>query len=173
MSSPEPQFKSISSSALRLLHCPTLTSVHNYRKKPQLQLYRPLLANVCMFVAQFWLMLCPWNVMTRFLCPWNSPGKNSGVGSHSLLQGIFPTQGSPTLQADYHLNHEGSTHIYVCVCMYVYTHTFVLVCTCVYIHICTCMYTCLYVYIHIHAHTYKIIYNHTIEIKNIYILHPL
>ena len=24
--------------------------------------------------------------------PWNSPGQNTGVGSHSLLQGIFPTQ---------------------------------------------------------------------------------
>ena len=24
----------------------------------------------------------------------NSPGQNTGVGSHSLLQGIFPTQGS-------------------------------------------------------------------------------
>ena len=24
---------------------------------------------------------------TRLLCPWNSPGKNTGVGSHSLLQG--------------------------------------------------------------------------------------
>ena len=31
---------------------------------------------------------------TRLLCPWNSPGKNSGMGSHSLFQGIFPTQGS-------------------------------------------------------------------------------
>ena len=31
---------------------------------------------------------------TRLLCPWNSPGKNTGVGSHSLLQGIFLTQGS-------------------------------------------------------------------------------
>ena len=34
----------------------------------------------------------------------DSPGKNTGVGSHSLLQGIFPTQGlntkSPALQAD-------------------------------------------------------------------------
>ena len=28
------------------------------------------------------------------LCPWNSPGKNTGVGCHSFLQGIFPTQGS-------------------------------------------------------------------------------
>ena len=25
--------------------------------------------------------------------PWNSPGQNTGVGSLSLLQGIFPTQG--------------------------------------------------------------------------------
>ena len=31
---------------------------------------------------------------TRFLCPWNSPGKNTGVGCHALLHGIFPTQGS-------------------------------------------------------------------------------
>ena len=30
---------------------------------------------------------------TRHLCPWNSPGKNTEVGSHSLLQGIFLTQG--------------------------------------------------------------------------------
>ena len=26
--------------------------------------------------------------------PWNSPGQNTGVGSLSLLQGIFPTQAS-------------------------------------------------------------------------------
>ena len=36
--------------------------------------------------------------------PWNSPGQNTGVGSLSLLQGIFPTQRikprSPALQAD-------------------------------------------------------------------------
>ena len=31
---------------------------------------------------------------TRLLCPWDSPGKNTGVGYHFLLQGIFPTQGS-------------------------------------------------------------------------------
>ena len=29
----------------------------------------------------------------RLLCSWDSPGKNTGVGSHALLQGIFPTQG--------------------------------------------------------------------------------
>ena len=30
----------------------------------------------------------------RLICPWNSPGRNTEVGSHSLLQGIFLTQGS-------------------------------------------------------------------------------
>ena len=40
---------------------------------------------------------------TRLLSLWNSPGKNTGVGSNSLLQGIFPTQG---------LNHQGSPYIY-------------------------------------------------------------
>ena len=39
------------------------------------------------------------------LSPWNSPGKNTGVGCCSLVQGIFPNQGSnpggqTTLQAD-------------------------------------------------------------------------
>jgi len=41
------------------------------------------------------------------------PGKNTGEGCHSLLQGIFPTQGSnpmsPALQADFYcLSHQGS-----------------------------------------------------------------
>ena len=32
---------------------------------------------------------------TRLLCPWDSPGKNTGVGRHAFLQGIFlPIQGS-------------------------------------------------------------------------------
>ena len=48
---------------------------------------------------------------TRLLCPWNFPVKNTGVGSHSLLQGIFPTQGSnldlPHCMGIYHLSHKG------------------------------------------------------------------
>ena len=50
----------------------------------------------------------------RLLCPWDSPGKNTGVGSLSLLQGIFPTQGLSPLsllpwQVDsLPLNHQGS-----------------------------------------------------------------
>ena len=31
---------------------------------------------------------------TRLLCPWDSPGKNTGVSCHFLLQRIFLTQGS-------------------------------------------------------------------------------
>ena len=33
----------------------------------------------------------------RLLCQWNSPDKNTGVGCHALLQGIFLTQGSMSL----------------------------------------------------------------------------
>ena len=48
--------------------------------------------------------------------PWNSPGQNTGVGSLSLLQGIFPTQGSnPGLpycrQILYQLSHKGSPRV--------------------------------------------------------------
>ena len=48
---------------------------------------------------------------TRLLCPWDSPGQNTRMGSHSLLQGIFPTQESnpgvlPCRQIFYHLSHK-------------------------------------------------------------------
>ena len=44
-SSPTPQFKSINSSALSLLHSPTFTSIHDHRKNHSLDLDGPLLAN--------------------------------------------------------------------------------------------------------------------------------
>ena len=60
--------------------------------------------------------------MSDSLCPhglyssWNSPGQNTGMGSLSLLQGIFPTQGSnPGLphykQILYQLSHKRSPRI--------------------------------------------------------------
>ena len=57
------------------------------------------------WVAQLCLALC--NLMD------SSPGKNTRVDCHSLLQGIFPIQGSnPGLlhcrQIRYHLSHQGS-----------------------------------------------------------------
>ena len=50
-----------------------------------------------------------WLFVTAY-SPWNSLGQNTGVGSHSFLQGIFPTQGlNPGLlhckQILYHLSH--------------------------------------------------------------------
>ena len=48
---------------------------------------------------------------TRLLCLWDFPGKSTGVGCHSLLQGIFPTQGSNLgllhcRHILYHLSHQ-------------------------------------------------------------------
>ena len=39
------------------------------------------------------LTVCNPMQSTRLLCPWDSPGKNTGVVCHSLLQGIFLIQG--------------------------------------------------------------------------------
>ena len=59
-------------------------------------------------ICNQWAVAC-----TKLLCPWNSPGKNTGVGCHFLLQGIFLTQGlNPGLthcrQTLYRLSHQGS-----------------------------------------------------------------
>ena len=48
----------------------------------------------------------------------DSPGKNTGVSCHSLLQGVFPTQGSnPSLlhcrQSLFHLSYQESTYVVV------------------------------------------------------------
>ena len=52
----------------------------------------------------------------RLYSSWNSPGQNTGVGSLSLLQGIFPIQGlnpgfSHCRQILYHLSHKGTPRI--------------------------------------------------------------
>ena len=62
------------------------------------------------------LFATPWTVAcTKLLHPRDFQGKNTGVGCHFLLQGIFPTQGSnPGLlhcrQRLYLLSHQGSPH---------------------------------------------------------------
>ena len=53
----------------------------------------------------------------RLLCLWNSPGKNTRMGSHSFLQGIFLTQELNQgllhcRQILYHLSHQRSPHLY-------------------------------------------------------------
>ena len=76
-----------------------------------------LLKSVKVVVTQLGLTLCnPWTIATRLFCPWDLPGKNTRVGSHSLLKGIFWTQRSnPGLLHCrwilYHLSHQGSPRI--------------------------------------------------------------
>ena len=57
---------------------------------------------------------------TRLLCPWDLPGKDTGVGCHFLLQGVFPNQGSnPHLLncrwIPYHWPTWGAQFAYYCV----------------------------------------------------------
>ena len=64
---------------------------------------------VCVLSRSFMSLCDP----TRLLCPWDFLGKNTGVGSHSLLQGILPTQGQNLgllhcRQILYCLSHHGS-----------------------------------------------------------------
>ena len=42
---------------------------------------------------------------TRLLCPWNSLGKNTGLGHHSLLQGIFQIRPQAQNRAAYTTPH--------------------------------------------------------------------
>ena len=48
-------------------------------------------------VSHVRLFVTPWTVVMGTIaslhCSWDSPGKNTGVGCHALLQGIFPAQG--------------------------------------------------------------------------------
>ena len=48
----------------------------------------------CGLLTQSCPTLCNPMGPTGLLCPKDSPGKNTGVGCHALLPGIFPTQGS-------------------------------------------------------------------------------
>ena len=65
---------------------------------------------ICKVKALSRVRLCDPMDCTRLLCSWDSPGKDTGVDCHFLLQGIFPAQGSnPGLlhcrQTLYHLSH--------------------------------------------------------------------
>ena len=70
--------------------------------------------SVKVLVAQLCLTLCdPMDCSPQAPHPWDSLGKNTEVGSHALLQGIFLTQGSNLgllhcRQILYHLSHQGS-----------------------------------------------------------------
>ena len=74
-----------------MLQCSSLKSSHPF--------HPPLCPQVCLSVCVSHLVVSDslWSHglgPARILCPWNSSGKSTGVCCHSLLQGIFLTQGS-------------------------------------------------------------------------------
>ena len=86
-------------------------------------LWLPLYANTSLLAqANLLLLVKSYLVVSNSVqpqglySPSNSPGHNTGMGSHSLLQGTFPTKGSnPGLphyrQILYQLSHEGSPRV--------------------------------------------------------------
>ena len=98
-------------------HCLLWNSVHLY-----LMAYfclHGLLTSLLLWIQHLWteksesaeVAVCALNVylvvsnllqphglsLARLLCPWDSPGKNTGVGCHFLLQGPFPDPGTKPL----------------------------------------------------------------------------
>ena len=70
----------------------------------------PSLSRVQLFVT-------PWTVAYQAPPPMGFSSKNTGVGCHFLLQGIFPTQGSNLgllhcRQTLYHLSHQGRPKVF-------------------------------------------------------------
>ena len=96
-----------------------------------------LILRWCAVIERIWIMKSDFDSTTSFVTwkwkllscvqlfcdpmdwlysPWNSPGQNIGVGSLSLLQGVFPTQGlNPGVLHCrwilYQLSHKGSPRI--------------------------------------------------------------
>ena len=78
--------------------CNTYEHTHGSRNRTHSAL-QPALVYMCRRVRQVTYVafdsLQPHGLQpARLLCLWASPGKNTGVGCHALLQGIFPTKGS-------------------------------------------------------------------------------
>ena len=70
------------------------------------------------FTSRFrkWKSLIRVQLFATPYSPWNSPGQNTGVGNLSLLQEIFPNQGSNSglphcRRILYQLSHQGSPRI--------------------------------------------------------------
>ena len=68
---------------------------------------------VCVsLVTQSCLTLRPYGLQPpRLLCPWDFSGKNTGMGCHFFLQGIFPTQGLNTRLLQFHIGRQILYHL--------------------------------------------------------------
>ena len=81
----------VCSEVAMIFHMDTcLTHIH---KLPCVSLTYDVPLCVCVLWSVVSNSATPWTV-ARLLCSWDFPGKNTGVGCHALLQGIFPTKGS-------------------------------------------------------------------------------
>ena len=81
---------------IAIFHESIIWSHHNTEEPPpQIWVQWISQAATCeVLVVQLCLTLRPHGLQpTRLLCPWDFPGKDTGVGCHFLLQGIFLTQG--------------------------------------------------------------------------------
>ena len=88
--------------------------------KSNIELCTVLYGSHCRLICFLCVSLQPHGLKpTKLLCPQDSPGKNTGVGCHFLLQGIFRTQGSNMRllrllhcrQVLYRLSHQGSPKV--------------------------------------------------------------
>ena len=80
------------------------------------ELYSRSLLVICFIYSESHSVMSDSLQPHRLYSPWNSPGQNTGIGSLSLLQGIFPTQRSkPALPHCRwilnQLSHQGSPRI--------------------------------------------------------------
>ena len=71
--------------------CSNHVSIHGYKKHVNKLMDIHMIDSTVTWksLSRVWLF-----VTHGLFSPWNSPGQNTGVGSLSLLQMIFPTQGS-------------------------------------------------------------------------------
>ena len=53
-------------------------------------------ASMLSLFSHVWPFATLWNVPAKLLCPQDFPGKNTRVGCHFLLHGLFPTQEGST-----------------------------------------------------------------------------
>ena len=77
------------------LNCNFFSCLRAIKKEQSVGISRLMKCVTYQSLSHVQLFVTPWTVASQeFLCPWNSPGKNTRVRCHFLLQGIFPIQGS-------------------------------------------------------------------------------
>ena len=107
------------SASLVAIHEPGCVSWLTYLWAPSIVLtpnqysQRTASLSSCCMLSCVWLFATPWTVACQAFLSMDYARQNTGLGCHSLLQGIFPNQGSnPSLlhcrQILYCLTHQGS-----------------------------------------------------------------